>query len=126
MNQPVHIPRALWERLIARFRTSSIAVSKDHGCSKVQQWRRTTDVDFRQPTEKKKKERNVEAGSISLYFSSKGRRKFDTRSTEVARKTYSVKTVRPRNSRKPDPRLPNDRPGSFPLAISHSILATHL
>lgn len=68
MNQPVHIPRALWERLIARFRTSSIAVSKDHGCSKVQQWRRTTDVDFRQPTEKKKKERNVEAGSILLFL----------------------------------------------------------
>lgn len=124
MNQSVHIPRALWERLIARFRTSSIAVSKDHGCSKVQQWRRTTDVDFRQPTEKKKKKET--SRQDRSYFSSKGRRKFDTRSTEVARKTYSVKTVRPRNSRKPDPRLPNDRPGSFPLAISHSILATHL
>lgn len=65
MNQPVHIPRALWERLIARFRTSSIAVSKDHGCSKVQQWRRTTDVDFRQPTEKKKK-RKKRRGRIDL------------------------------------------------------------
>lgn len=69
MNQPVHVPRTLWERLVARLGASSIAVSKDHSCSKVQQWRRATDVDSGQPAEKRKK-----AGSIiPVRFPSEGR-----------------------------------------------------
>lgn len=67
VNQPVHIPRTLWERLIARFGTSSIAVSKDHGSSEDQQRRRATDVDFRQPTEKEREQkREKHRGRIDL------------------------------------------------------------